>query len=98
VQTRWLGRLGTFAVYLILLTWLACSVGITVWLSEVADLDLNFDRKSGVRAVAFIFLIPIGVWVAVDELIVQRLRFGPPVPGRRVREVSTGDERSDESG
>jgi hypothetical protein len=76
-------RLLSGAALLAVLAWLGCAVVIAVWVTEVTDLEVR--RRGAVNLVLLIFLVPIGVAVALDELVVRRIRFGRPAPGRHRR-------------
>lgn len=83
-------RLLSGAAILLLAAWLACAVGIAIWVVSVTGIDVQ--RKGAVGLVVLIYLVPIGVWVAVDEFVIRRIKYGPPVPGRRKRGTLDPDE------
>ncbi|KAA1417070.1 hypothetical protein F0U44_18025 [Nocardioides humilatus] len=68
---------------LLLVAWLAGAIAITVWVVQATGIEVR--RKGAVGLVALIYVLPIGVAVAVDELVIRRIKYGPPVPGRRKR-------------
>lgn len=76
-------RLLSGVVILLMLAWFAGSIGIAIWLDDRAGLDLS--GRGAVALVSLIWLVPIGVATAVDELVIRRIRYGPPTPGRRKR-------------
>jgi len=83
-------RLVSGAAILLLVAWLACAVGIAIWVVNVTGIDVR--RKGAVGLGVLIFLVPIGVWVAADEFVIRRIRYGPPVPGLRRRGTLNPDE------
>lgn len=80
---RAFGRLLSAVSILFLVAWLVCSIAIAVWVARASGIEIR--RKGAVGLVMLIFLVPIGVCVALDELILRRIRYGPPAPGRRKR-------------
>jgi len=83
-------RLSSAASIFLLVAWAACATGIAIWVVDVTDIDVR--RKGAVSLVVLIWLVPMGVWVAVDELVSRRMRYGPPVPGRRKRGTLDADQ------
>lgn len=83
-------RLLSGAAILLLVTWLACAVGIAIWVVRMTDIDVRL--RGAVGLVVLIYLVPIGVVVAVDEFVIRRIRYGPPVPGRRKRGALDPDQ------
>lgn len=65
------------------LAWLVCAFGIAVWVVDVTGIEVR--RKGAAGLVLLIFLVPIGVVVALDEFVIRRIRYGPPNPGRHKR-------------
>jgi hypothetical protein len=76
-------RLLSGVAILLMLAWLACAVGIAVWV--VSETGIEVRRKGAVGLVLMIYLAPIGVVVALDEFVIRRIRYGPPAPGRHER-------------
>ena len=77
-------RLLSGVALVLVFAWLACSVGIAIWFSEVSGIE--FRRKGAIGLVLLIGLVPIGVLTAIDEFIIRRIRYGPPAPGRHKRD------------
>lgn len=70
------------AVSLVLmLAWLAGSIALAIWVFRATGIPAG--RKGGFGLWMVIFLVPLGLCVALDEFVVRRIRYGPPVPGRR---------------
>ena len=78
VRERLLSGLGI----LLMLAWLGGAVAIAVWL--VGETGIEVRRKGAVGLVVMIYLVPIGVAVALDEFVIRRVKYGPPEPGRHV--------------
>jgi hypothetical protein len=83
-------RLLSGVAILLMVAWLACTVGIAIWVVRVTGIDVQ--RKSAVGLVVLIYLVPIGAVVAVDEFVIRRIRYGPPGPGRRKRGTLDPDQ------
>lgn len=79
VQNRLLSGIGV----LLMVAWLAGAIAITICVVRATGIDVR--RKGALGLVTLIYLVPIGLAVAVDEFIVRRVKYGPPVPGRRKR-------------
>ena len=63
--------------------WFVCAILITIWVVQIAGVEA---RPKGFAGLALmIFLVPIGIVVAVDEFVIRRIKYGPPAPGRRRR-------------
>ena len=86
-------RLLSGVAILLLVAWLACAVGIAMWVAQVTGIDVG--RKGAVGLLVVIYLVPIGAVVAVDEFVVRRIRYGPPLPGRRKRGALDPDQLRD---
>ena len=68
---------------LFVIAWLAGALVIAAGVLGLTGTDVGRSGLLGLTTV--IFLVPIGVLVALDELVIRRIRYGPPVPGRRKR-------------
>jgi hypothetical protein len=71
---------------LLIFAWLACALVIAVWVVGVTGIDA--PQRVGLGLATLICLGPVGVVVALDEFVIRRIRYGPPVPGRRKRDLS----------
>lgn len=78
-------RLLSGVAVVLIVAWLAGAVVITAWLVRTTGIDVR--RKDAVGLFMLIYLVPIGLVVAVDEFVIRRIRYGPPPPGRRKRVV-----------
>lgn len=76
-------RLLSGVAILLIVGWLLCAIAIAIWVVGATGIEVR--RKGAVGLVILIFLVPIGIAVAVDEFVIRRIRYGPPVPGRRKR-------------
>jgi hypothetical protein len=83
-------RLLSGVAILLMLVWLAGAVGIVVWLVGATGLEVR--RKGALGLVLLIYFVPIGVTVALDEFVLRRIRYGPPVPGRHKRGTLDPDQ------
>jgi hypothetical protein len=83
-------RLLSGVAILLMLAWLACAVGIAMWVVSVTGLEVR--RKGAIGLVLLIYLVPIGVVVALDEFVIRRIRYGPRVPGRHTRGTLDPDQ------
>jgi len=63
--------------------WLLCAVGIAVWVVGVTGMDA--ERRGVIGLATLIWLVPVGLVVALDEFVIRRIRYGPPLPGRHKR-------------
>jgi hypothetical protein len=61
---------------LLILGWLPCAVAIALWVVNETGIQVRPKGAEGLGAL--IYLLPIGVAVAVDEFVVRRIRYGPP--------------------
>jgi hypothetical protein len=61
--------------------------GVVLIAFMAVEAGVPVHRKGAAALCMLIYLIPIGVFVAIDEFVVRPIRFGPPAPGRRRRGI-----------
>ena len=90
-------RLLSGGAILLLLAWLVCAAGIVTRVVSVTGLEVR--RKGAIGLALLVYLVPIGVVVALDEFVIRRIRYGLPAPARHKRgtldpdQVHTLDQR-----
>jgi hypothetical protein len=65
----------------LILAWFAGSIALAIWVFRVTGIPAG--RKAGFGLWMMIYLVPIGLFVAFDEFLLRRIRYGPPTLGRR---------------
>ena len=70
--------------------WFACAILLAIWVVHVTGIEVR--RKGFGGLVLMIFLVPVGIVVAIDEFVARPIKYGPPAPGRRKRGRADPDE------
>lgn len=83
-------RLLSGFVILLMAGWFVCAILIAMGVVRSSDLEVRGKGFGGL--VLVIFLVPVGIMVAIDEFVVRRIKYGPPTPGRRKRGRLDTDE------
>lgn len=75
---------------LFIVGWLVCAFLIAYWLVDLTETEVHGKGFGGLALM--IFAVPFAIVVAIDELVIQRIKYGPTTPGRRKRGVVDPDE------